>query len=116
MKAKAGSPTEQAKTSRTIPSAVEIKQTTLQHQISEKKRPVSGFAVVVPLLRSRGPVMHVSSPPYEVLNLALDGVESSLLCRNTMKLLANARRIIVVAGAGISVAAGIPDFRSSTGL
>ena len=57
-----------------------------------------------------------SSLPYEVLDLAIDGISSSELCRNTMKLFANAKRIIVVAGAGISVAAGIPDFRSSTGL
>jgi NAD-dependent histone deacetylase SIR2 len=60
--------------------------------------------------------MESSSLPYDVLDLALDGVETSELCRNTMKLLASARRVIVVAGAGISVAAGIPDFRSSTGL
>jgi NAD-dependent histone deacetylase SIR2 len=60
--------------------------------------------------------MESSSLPYEVLDLALDGIETSELCRTTMKLLASARRVIVVAGAGISVAAGIPDFRSTTGL
>lgn len=54
--------------------------------------------------------------PYEVLDLSLHGVEATDLCRKTMKLLASAKRIIVVAGAGISVAAGIPDFRSSAGL
>jgi NAD-dependent histone deacetylase SIR2 len=33
-----------------------------------------------------------------------------------LKLLSTKRKIIVIAGAGISVSAGIPDFRSSTGL
>lgn len=53
---------------------------------------------------------------YEVLDLAIHGIETSQICRNTMKFLTNSRRIIVVAGAGISVAAGIPDFRSPAGL
>ena len=57
-----------------------------------------------------------SSIPYEVLDLTLHGVDATDLCRNTMKLLAGSKRIVVVAGAGISVAAGIPDFRSSAGL
>ena len=56
------------------------------------------------------------SLPYEILDLALDTVESSELCRRTMKFLMSAKRVIVLAGAGISVAAGIPDFRSSVGL
>jgi NAD-dependent histone deacetylase SIR2 len=60
--------------------------------------------------------MDVSGLPYEVLDLAIHGIEDSQVYKNTMKLLMNAKRIIVVAGAGISVAAGIPDFRSSTGL
>jgi len=54
--------------------------------------------------------------PCEILDLTIHGIESSELCRRSMKFLAEAKRIIVVAGAGISVAAGIPDFRSSTGL
>ncbi|KAI9683160.1 MAG: hypothetical protein M1829_005951 [Trizodia sp. TS-e1964] len=33
-----------------------------------------------------------------------------------LKVLRNKKKIVVVAGAGISVSAGIPDFRSSTGL
>src|SRR5271155_940776 len=74
------------------------------------------FAVEIPVRGKPPPAMVESSLPYEVLDLAIDGISSSELCRNTMKLFANAKRIIVVAGAGISVAAGIPDFRSSTGL
>jgi NAD+-dependent protein deacetylase SIR2 len=54
--------------------------------------------------------------PYEVLDVAVDGVDNTELCRTVTKLLSQAKRIVVVAGAGISVAAGIPDFRSSTGL
>lgn len=60
--------------------------------------------------------MDTASLPYDVLDLAIHGIKISEICNNTMKLLANAKRIIVVAGAGISVAAGIPDFRSPVGL
>lgn len=60
--------------------------------------------------------MDSASLPYEVLDLTLDGLASSALCRRTMTLLGNAKRVIVVVGAGISVATGIPDFRSPTGL
>ncbi|WVN89287.1 uncharacterized protein L203_104508 [Cryptococcus depauperatus CBS 7841] len=35
---------------------------------------------------------------------------------DAIKLLANAKKIIVLSGAGISTSCGIPDFRSSTGL
>jgi Sir2 family len=82
----------------------------------------SPYAVVIenkpsstPLRGSRQSSV-AGSLPYEVLDLAFDTVESSELCRETMKLLMNAKRMIVVAGAGISVAAGIPDFRSPVGL
>src|SRR5277367_4291348 len=74
------------------------------------------FAVEIPVRSKPPPTMVGSSLPYEVLDLAIDGISSSELCRSTVKLFSNAKRIIVVAGAGISVAAGIPDFRSSTGL
>jgi NAD-dependent histone deacetylase SIR2 len=74
------------------------------------------FAVEILVRSKRPPEMVESRLPYEVLDLAIDGISSSELCRDTMKLFASAKRIIVVAGAGISVAAGIPDFRSSTGL
>jgi NAD-dependent SIR2 family protein deacetylase len=60
--------------------------------------------------------MDVSRLPYEVVDLTMDGPTTSNTCKDTMALLAKARRIIVVAGAGISVAAGIPDFRSPAGL
>jgi len=60
--------------------------------------------------KSRGGV------PYEVLDLTISGIQASDIFRATMKLFAKSRRVIVVAGAGISVAAGIPDFRSPEGL
>jgi NAD+-dependent protein deacetylase SIR2 len=50
---------------------------------------------------------------YEILDLAINNDET---LRRTMKLLASAKRIVIIVGAGISVAAGIPDFRSSGGL
>jgi len=81
-------------------------------------RPLS-FAVEIPVPAKRpprAPLPAMAALPYEVLDVAMDGMEATELCRAVMKLLSNARRIIVVAGAGISVAAGIPDFRSSTGL
>lgn len=45
---------------------------------------------------------------------------TSDICRNDLAILhhvfRHSRRLVVITGAGISVAAGIPDFRSSTGL
>jgi hypothetical protein len=87
-------------------------QVTLQEKGSRNRL----VAVEIPFSQKRRLPMESGSLPYEVLDLALDGLESSALCRSTMTLLANAKRIIVVVGAGISVATGIPDFRSSTGL
>jgi hypothetical protein len=83
-----------------------------------KKPESASFAVEIPVRRAAGRTMEADARnlPYEVLDLTLHGLEATCLCRNTMKLLANAKRIVVVAGAGISVAAGIPDFRSSAGL
>ena len=43
-------------------------------------------------------------------------LESSVQLDRLLKALRKKRKIVVVAGAGISVSAGIPDFRSSTGL
>jgi NAD-dependent histone deacetylase SIR2 len=76
------------------------------------------FAVEIPVSTDRHPSMDVGrrSLPYEVLDLTLDNVASSALCKKTMDVLYRAKRMIVVAGAGISVAAGIPDFRSQGGL
>lgn len=43
-------------------------------------------------------------------------LESNIQLDRLLKALRKKRKIVVVAGAGISVSAGIPDFRSSTGL
>jgi len=94
------------------PPIVEIIQPTLpkEEMVSSPR-----FVVEIPFSGNKA-TMDSERIPYEVLDLALDGIESSELCRRTMKILSNAKRVIVVAGAGISVAAGIPDFRSPTGL
>ena len=106
---------EKTKSQNMIPQ-VEVVQTPQTPCIP--KTDVQGTCIAVEVLVAdpRSGTMSTESLPYEVLDLALDGVFSTEICRATMSLLANARRIIVVAGAGISVAAGIPDFRSSTGL
>jgi len=58
-----------------------------------------------PVLASTGPAPKPLAPPPP---LDLNGVVVAL---------ATARRIVVVVGAGISVSAGVPDFRSAdTGL
>src|SRR5271169_4302702 len=76
------------------------------------------YPIEIPVSTGRHPGMDAGrrSLPYEVLDLTLDNVASSALCKKTMDVLYRAKRMIVVAGAGISVAAGIPDFRSQGGL
>jgi hypothetical protein len=104
------------KTKKRLVPVVQIVRTLQTPEYLEKRRKNTLFAVEIPFGGERRATMEVASVPYEVLDLALDGVGTTELCRSTMKLLANAKRVIAVAGAGISVAAGIPDFRSSTGL
>lgn len=87
-----------------------------QDRYLERSAETTPSAIDVPLAVNRSVEMDTPSLPYEVLDLAIDTADTSDICRRAMKLLANARRIIVVAGAGISVAAGIPDFRSPAGL
>jgi NAD-dependent histone deacetylase SIR2 len=54
----------------------------------------------------------------EYLDLSGSGVKESELpqLQRLLSILHQKRRIVVIAGAGISVSAGIPDFRSPTGL
>jgi NAD-dependent histone deacetylase SIR2 len=53
----------------------------------------------------------------ERLDLTRDNVENDPQLRRVLDVLQKKRKIVVIAGAGISVSAGIPDFRSSkTGL
>jgi NAD-dependent histone deacetylase SIR2 len=113
MKATVVSVKKDIKSNRKTVPTVEIQQ---RPKSPQERQIIPTIEGVIPFLRNRRSRMESSSLPYDVLDLALDGVDTSELCRNTMKLLASARRVIVVAGAGISVAAGIPDFRSSTGL
>ena len=53
---------------------------------------------------------------YLDLNSGTETALQNLQLDKLLKVLHKRRKIVVVAGAGISVAAGIPDFRSSTGL
>ncbi|KAI9722801.1 MAG: hypothetical protein M1828_004497 [Chrysothrix sp. TS-e1954] len=60
--------------------------------------------------------------PRETFHVDLDDTSEEAQARQAphlarlKKALATKRKIVVIAGAGISVSAGIPDFRSSTGL
>ena len=106
----------QEKRQRQVLSAVVISKYTRQRHFSWKYTRFTPFAVEILFSPRQVDKMDATSVPYDVLDLAIHGIDVSQICRNTMKLLKNARRIIVVAGAGVSVAAGIPDFRSSAGL
>jgi hypothetical protein len=99
-----------------IISAVVIPKRAHPHHSSGKSTRFPPSAVEIPSSPRPDGEMEATRLPYEVLDLAIHGIETSQISRNTMKLLTNARRMIVVAGAGISVAAGIPDFRSPAGL
>lgn len=54
----------------------------------------------------------------EYLDLSRSSVDEDELLKlqRLLSVLRNKRKIVVIAGAGISVSAGIPDFRSATGL
>lgn len=54
-------------------------------------------------------------PPREFLDLGSSNRDEGSV-QLLREILTTSRKIVVVAGAGISVAAGIPDFRSSKGL
>ncbi|CCE93331.1 NAD-dependent histone deacetylase HST4 TDEL_0F05200 [Torulaspora delbrueckii] len=71
--------------------------------------------------RSRKPRLKYRPEPNTVLNLDdyVSGVRDTKDLKNAEFVryaLQHSRRVIMVTGAGISVAAGIPDFRSSNGL
>lgn len=72
--------------------------------------------ITVPCRPRQAPRLNAAGRTCEVLDLAIDTLESSEAARNAMSILVSAKRIIFIAGAGISVAAGIPDFRSPAGL
>lgn len=104
---------KQEKRQRQVISAVVIPKHAHKLHSSWKFTRYCHFAVEIPSPSREVGKMDLQ---YEVLDLAIHGIETSQICRKTMKFLTNSRRIIVVAGAGISVAAGIPDFRSPAGL
>ncbi|KAA8910658.1 hypothetical protein TRICI_004077 [Trichomonascus ciferrii] len=57
---------------------------------------------------------HISSVDYKYADIVNDDVRQDLAVLHHV--LKHSRRLIVVTGAGISVSAGVPDFRSQTGL
>ena len=52
----------------------------------------------------------------EKVDLRMPGVENDPSLQRVLDVLHKKRKIVVIAGAGISVSAGIPDFRSKSGL
>jgi NAD-dependent histone deacetylase SIR2 len=66
--------------------------------------------------RKRRKVSEPKQRTTERLDLTQDGVESDPQLKRVLDVLQRKRKIVVIAGAGISVSAGIPDFRSSGGL
>ncbi|CCM00074.1 uncharacterized protein FIBRA_02101 [Fibroporia radiculosa] len=60
--------------------------------------------------------LEASSPLPQSPSFLVPSSESSAQVKKVVKAILKARRIAVVCGAGISVQAGIPDFRSSDGL
>ncbi|RPB14949.1 DHS-like NAD/FAD-binding domain-containing protein [Morchella conica CCBAS932] len=72
----------------------------------------STVASVEPPARKPPQILDFKFPPVEPI--ALKEHKRSVDC--LVKLLQKKKKIVVIAGAGISVGAGIPDFRSSNGL
>ncbi|OLL25822.1 NAD-dependent protein deacetylase hst4 [Neolecta irregularis DAH-3] len=54
-------------------------------------------------------------PPYQFLDLSKQNIPPEAVSI-FKRVVTKAKRIVVITGAGVSVASGIPDFRSSTGL
>ncbi|KAI9819837.1 MAG: hypothetical protein M1827_006406 [Pycnora praestabilis] len=89
--------------------------------------PADGFCALPATIDSDGPPpakkRRIAEPKprtTEYLNLAAPTEDESSSHKTQLdlllKVLRKKRKIVVIAGAGISVSAGIPDFRSSTGL
>lgn len=70
---------------------------------------------VKPLLGDTGSSAPSQVPAREYLDLTKD-VRDEGAVQLLREILTTARKIVVIAGAGISVAAGIPDFRGSKGM
>ncbi|CAR26909.1 ZYRO0C04246p [Zygosaccharomyces rouxii] len=99
----------------TPPATVEKKQTDENANIAK----VSPKKLLPQLKKSnRKPRLKYRPDPFSVfhLNDYLDGLDGDKDADFVRYALRHSKRIVTVAGAGISVAAGIPDFRSKTGL
>ncbi|OAX43124.1 DHS-like NAD/FAD-binding domain-containing protein [Rhizopogon vinicolor AM-OR11-026] len=57
-----------------------------------------------------------SSPPPSIPSFLVRSETPNLHLRKAIKAILKAKRLVIVCGAGISVSAGIPDFRSESGL
>ncbi|KAG2157909.1 DHS-like NAD/FAD-binding domain-containing protein [Suillus bovinus] len=60
--------------------------------------------------------LEASSPPPPTPSFLVPSKTPNLHLRKAIKAILKAKRLVVVCGAGISVSAGIPDFRSESGL
>ncbi|KAG2074184.1 DHS-like NAD/FAD-binding domain-containing protein [Suillus decipiens] len=60
--------------------------------------------------------LEASSSPPSTPSFMVHSETPNLHLRKTIKAILKAKRLVVVCGAGISVSAGIPDFRSESGL
>ncbi|KAG1821781.1 DHS-like NAD/FAD-binding domain-containing protein [Suillus subaureus] len=60
--------------------------------------------------------LEASSPPPPTPSFLVHSETPNLHLRKAIKAILKAKRLVVVCGAGISVSAGIPDFRSESGL
>ncbi|KAG1750732.1 DHS-like NAD/FAD-binding domain-containing protein [Suillus lakei] len=60
--------------------------------------------------------LEAGSPPPPTPSFLVHSETPNLHLRKAIKAILKAKRLVVVCGAGISVSAGIPDFRSETGL
>lgn len=60
--------------------------------------------------------LEAGSPPPPTPSFLVRSVTPNLHLRKAIKAILKAKRLVVVCGAGISVSAGIPDFRSESGL
>ncbi|KAI9683711.1 MAG: hypothetical protein M1820_010912 [Bogoriella megaspora] len=81
-----------------------------------RKRSPSDEDALQPAKRRKVEADKPRTTKYLDLNTDLESSSQKEQLDGLLKVLHKRRKIVVVAGAGISVSAGIPDFRSSTGL
>lgn len=86
------------------------------YPVPDKMRPTPPSSDNDGPARKRRKVSEPKERTTERLDLSKDDVKSDPQLKRVLDVLHRKRKIVVIAGAGISVSAGIPDFRSSGGL